>query len=79
MKIFLKVFLKIVNLVSFVVVLFGVIIGICDYILGPAKTEELLQKINSHCSYKGYLIIFLISIIIFSLSEFCYKKWFGKS
>lgn len=78
MMIFFKVFLRIVNIVSFLAVLLGVIIGIYDYIMGSAKTEVLLQKINSHFSYKGFLIVFLISIIIFCLSEFYYKKWFGK-
>ncbi len=79
MRIFIKISLRIINIISFAAILLFVIVGIYDFIMGSAKTGDLLKKINSHWGYVGFIIAFVISILIFCLSLFFYEKWFGKS
>lgn len=74
---FFKVFLLIVNIISFVCVLIFGIFGVYEQIMGPADAEKLLKRLNISWSYNCILVLGFICLAIMIISYIVRKKLSG--
>ena len=75
---FVKIFLFVINTVSFVIVLIFVVFGLYEQIMGPANAEKLLEKLNIPLSYNQVLIIGFVSLAIMIISHIVRTKLSGE-
>lgn len=71
---FLIKILRIINIVSFSVLLLFGIFGVYEEIMGSADLESLFKKLNIPLNYRQYVIIFILSLFITIISYFILKK-----
>lgn len=71
---FLIKILRIINIVSFSVLLLFGIFGVYEEIMGSADLENLFKKLNIPLNYRQYVIIFILSLFITIISYFILKK-----
>ena len=71
---FVKGFLFLINIVSFIgVVLFG-IIGFVEYFEGPIVVEKIIKKFNLKLNYKHFLLIELACIAVMTIAYIVRQK-----
>jgi len=75
---FLKIFLIVINIVSFVCVLIFGAFGIIEQLLGPAGAEKLLNKLNISWSYHQVWVVGFICLAIMIISYIVRKKLTGE-
>ena len=66
--------LRVINIVSFSVLLLFCIFGIYEEIMGSADLENLFKKLNIPLNYRQYVIIFILSLSITIISYFVLKE-----
>lgn len=67
--------LLIVNIVTFLITILLVPFGVYEYLRGPIKAEEMLEKIHFPLNYRQTLIIGFANLVIMIIS-YIWRKHF---
>ena len=78
MKVFIKVSLIIVNIISLVGTVLFAIYGIHDEIMGPAASERLLEKLHIPLTYNQALFVGLACAVIMMATHILRLKMLGR-
>ena len=60
--------LLIINIVTFAITVLFAIFGIYEYIRGPEKAEQMLERIHFPLNYRQTLIIGFVNVVIMGIS-----------
>lgn len=74
MKVFIRIISLILNIISTAAGVLLAIFGVYDEIMGPAKAEELLEKLHIPLSYDQVLIVDFICIALIFISYILRSK-----
>jgi len=77
MKDIVKVFMLVINIISFICVLIIAGYFLISEFIGYDKTESFLKKLNIPWSLDSVIVMGLISAIVSIITYFLRKKFFG--
>ena len=77
MTAFVNTVLLILEIISLIFTSIFAILGIYDYIVGPAGIQKLFEKLHIPLSYNQFLIIGLVCMAVMFTTHFIRKKLSG--